>query len=87
MKKGILFGVLFFIAVMIIVSGIFFSIYAYMNQSSFRIMGSDFPGFIFGLVAVFLGIRYSISLFRLKKKIDSTDARFSWDNFKKTKSI
>lgn len=87
MKKGILFGALFFIAVMIIISGIFFSIYAYVNQASFRIMGSDFPGFIFGLIAVFLGVRYSISLFRLKKKIESTDAKFSWNNFKKTKSI
>ncbi len=87
MKKGILFGVLFFIAVLITILGISYSIYAYMSQASLKIMGSDFPGFIFGLVAVFLGIRYSISLFKLKKKIDSTDARFSWDNFKKTKSI
>lgn len=87
MNKKVAFWGLLLIAMMIMISGAFFSVYSFLTHVSFKVMGSDFPGFIFGLVAVFLGVRYTMSLNRLKKKIDDSNAKFSWSNFKKSNSI
>jgi hypothetical protein len=86
MNKRFVFVILLSIALFIIISGLAFTIYGYLTQVSFKIMGSDVPGFLFGIVAVFLGCRYTISLNKLKKRIDKSGAKFSWDNFKKSHS-
>lgn len=81
--KKIAFLGLLTIAFLILIFGLVFSIYCFSNNITFKMMGSDVPGFIFGLAAIFLGVRYIVTLNKLKKKIEETDARFSWDNFRK----
>lgn len=87
MNKKVLFGILYSMAALITLSGILFSIYGFLTNATFKIMGSDFPGAIFGLVAAFLGVRYTLSLNKLKKKIEASNASFSWSNFKRSHSV
>jgi ABC-type uncharacterized transport system fused permease/ATPase subunit len=87
MNKKVLFGILYSVAALIAISGVLFSIYGFLANATFKIMGSNFPGAIFGLVAAFLGVRYTLSLNKLKKKIDASNASFSWSNFKRSRSV
>lgn len=67
----------------IVISGILFSIYSVMTNVSFNVINTNVPGYVFGLVAIFLGVRYFRSLAKLKKNISGSNIRFSWENLKK----
>jgi len=44
------------------------------------------PGVVFGMVILFLGIRYFLSLSKLKDEVYKSSG-FSWSNFKREKKI
>lgn len=82
MNKKVAFRVLLAIDVLIILLGLYCTIYGIVYNLKMQVMGSELPAYIFGFVVLFLGIRYLRSLIKLKKRI-SPDADFSWSNFSK----
>ena len=84
-RKKIVIAVLFVFATAICVSGTAFSIYSFLNNISFQVLNTQIPGIAFGVVILFLGMRYLISLMKLKNEVYKPTSRFSWDNFKKKK--
>lgn len=74
---------LFALSVAIVILGASFSIYSVMNDVSFLVLSSQIHGAVFGLVIAFLGVRYVLSVRRLKNEVFKADCAFSWSNFKK----
>lgn len=83
MFKKLVLALLFATNILIIASGTFFTIYAYRNNITFLVLNARMPGFIFGLVTIFLGIRYIRALLNLRKEISAPEIKFSWSNFLK----
>ncbi len=73
------------ISIVIIFSGAVFSVFSLMYDIHFPVLGSQIPGVIFGVVVAFLGVRYYLSVRKLKIELYKTTSRFSWSNFKKEK--
>jgi len=84
-KKKTIIAILFTVAGAICVSGMFFSIYSYVNNISFLVINTRVPGLIVGVAVLYLGVRYFISLIKLKNELYKPTSRFSWNNFKKNK--
>ncbi len=84
-KRLIIFG-LFFLAGAITLSGIFFSIYSWVNGISIKVMNSNVPGIVLGLLVIYFGIRSILSVRKLRLQLYKDDAKFSWSNFKRQKS-
>ena len=82
-KKKVLLFILFVFALAICASGVFFSVYSYVNQINFKVLNTQISGIVFGLAVLYLGIRYTVSLSDLRKELYKPTSRFSWDNFKK----
>lgn len=83
-KKAVM-AVLFVLAFAICVSGTFFCVYSIVSGVSFQVINTKVPGFLFGIAVLYLGIRYTMKLFKLKSKLYKPTSRFSWDNFKRRK--
>lgn len=81
--KRIVIVLLMFIASLILASGIGLSIYSILTGSSVLVMGNDIPGFVFGLLMCFLGIRYIQSVIKLKRDLEQSQEKFSWQNFRR----
>lgn len=77
---------LFITALLIIISGTAFSVYSVVNNISFTVMNAQIHGAIWGLVIIFLGARYLLSVRRLKAEVYKSTSVFSWSNFKKEKT-
>ena len=77
--------ILFITAIAIILLGAAFSVYSIVNNISFTVMSSQIHGMVFGAVIVFLGVRYLLSVQRLKAEVYKGTSRFSWSNFKTEK--
>ena len=86
-QKKVSLSILFLISVLIILSGSFLSVYFYLGKVSFTVLNFDIPGAVFGLAAVFLGIRYFISCVRLKRNLNGVKTGFRLSNFKITKKL
>lgn len=76
---------LFMMSSVIIILGVTFSIYSLLNDVGFTVLNSRIHGSVFGLVVVFLGVRYFLSVRKLKTEVYKTESRFSWSNFRKEK--
>ena len=85
-EKRILIALLYVIAVVIILLGASFCVYSVINNVQFAVLSSSIPGFVFGLVVIFLGVRYVSSLTKLKAEVYKTSSGFAWSNFEKTKN-
>jgi hypothetical protein len=81
-NKQVVVWLLFATAGLITLSGIAFILYSLMNNVSFTVMQTDIPGALFGVVIAFLGVRYVMSVRKLRMKLYSTHLQFSWSNFK-----
>ncbi len=68
-------------AVLIILAGVGFGIYALITGAVFSVMSMQIPAALFAVVVAFLGVRYLLATLKLAKKI--RDERFSWSNFRK----
>jgi hypothetical protein len=84
-KKVVAIGMLFMVSSAIILSGLAFSAYSAMNRIEFMVMNARVPGVVFGVVVAFLGMRYVLSVQKLKREVYKSDSRFSWSNFRKKK--
>jgi len=76
--------ILYVMSVLIILLGAGFSAYSAINGVQMQVMTSTIPGFIFGMVILFLGIRYFMSLSKLRDEVMKSSG-FSWENFRKEK--
>lgn len=76
-------NILFISSLIIIFLGIFFSIFSLMNNLYFHILSSKMSGVVLGLLVFYLGIKYYLSVEKLKSELFKTSSRFSWRNFKK----
>ena len=76
--------ILYVMSVLIMLLGAGFSAYSAINGVQMQVMTSTIPGFIFGMVILFLGIRYFMSLSKLREEVMKSTG-FSWANFRKAK--
>lgn len=74
-------------AMFLICSGTFFSVYSFIYSISFKVLNTNVSGVIFGLLVIYLGIRYLLSLKKLKAELYKTNEKFSWDNFKRKTKV
>lgn len=84
MGKVVSIIVLFSTSIVIIFLGASFSVFSVVYDISFTVLSSQIHGAIFGLVV--LGVRYFLSVKKLKAEVYKTTSKFSWSNFKKEKS-
>lgn len=87
-NKIVSISLLYLISIAIIFLGIFFSVFSFINHINhinFKILNSYIPGFIFGFLVLYLGIRYYLSLTKLKEELFRTSSNFSLSNFRKKK--
>lgn len=76
---------LFMMSSVIVILGVTFSIYSLINDVGFTVLNSRIHGSVFGLVVLFLGVRYFLSVRKLKGEVYKADSKFSWSNFRKGK--
>jgi hypothetical protein len=82
MSKIVTVNILFVLSIAISLSGVFFGVYSFINNISFKVINTSVPGVIFGAVVLYLGIRYFLSVIKLRREVYGADARFDWSNFK-----
>ncbi len=75
---------LYVLSVLIMLLGAGFCVYSTVNSVQLQVMSSTIPGLVFGMVILFLGIRYFMSLSKLREEVMKSSG-FSWNNFKKKK--
>ena len=83
-SRVVMIGVLYALSVMIMLLGAGFFILSAINNVQLQVMSSTVPGFIFGMVILFLGFRYFMSLSKLRAEVMKSSG-FSWENFRKEK--
>jgi len=76
--------ILYVLSIVIMLLGAGFCVYSAINDVQLKVMTSTFPGFIFGMVILFLGVRYFMSLSKLRAEVMKSSG-FSWENFRKEK--
>ena len=76
--------VLYVLSILIMLLGAGFSAYSAINGVQMQVMTSTIPGFVFGMVILFLGIRYFMSMSKLRDEVLKSTG-FSWSNFRKEK--
>lgn len=83
-KKTIIFF-LYLGAVAIMFLGAFFGAYSTLNNIKLQVLKASIPGIVFGLLTVYLGLRYFFMVSDFKTEFFKNTAQFSWSNFKKEK--
>jgi len=76
---------LYVVSGVIILIGAAFSVFSIVNDISLPVLTSQIPGAVFGAVMMFLGIRYLLSVRKLKAEVFKSTSSFSWSNFKKVR--
>lgn len=85
-NKKILIALLYAVAIAIILMGASFSVYSLIHNVQLSVLSSSVPGAVFGLVILFLGVRYVLSLGKLRAEVYKTTSGFDWSNFEKPKN-
>ena len=65
--------------------GLFFSAFSVINNITFRVIRSNVPGAILGMMVFYLGLRYYFLVAKLKPEVYKNSSGFSWSNFKREK--
>lgn len=84
-KKKIIISLLYLGALMIIFLGAFFGAFSVLNNIKLQVLNASVPGIVFGILVVYLGIRYFFMVSNFKTDFYKASAKFSWSNFKKEK--
>lgn len=79
--------ILYFMSIATILAGASFVVYSVLNDVSLRVLSSNIPGAIFGVLIAFLGTRYFLSVRALKSEVFKSTSKFSWSNFKKSEAL
>lgn len=82
LSKIITVNVLFFLSAGITLSGAFFIVYSLCLNLSFRVLNTDVSGAIFGLIVLYLGVRYFLMVRKLRVDVYGTTSKFNWNNLK-----
>ncbi len=82
--KAAIIVILYLLSVVIMLLGAGFCVYSAIYNVQMQVMSSTIPGLIFGMVILFLGIRYFMSLSKLRDEVMKSTG-FSWSNFRKEK--
>ena len=82
--KAAMIIILYALSVVIMLLGAGFCAYSAIYNVQMQVMSSTIPGFVFGMVILFLGIRYFMSLSKLREEVMKSSG-FSWANFRKAK--
>ena len=85
-SKLISINILFISTLIIIFLGIFFSIFSLVNNIHFKILNSSMSGAVLGLLVLYLGIKYYLSVTKLQEELFKPSSKFSFINFKRKKS-
>jgi len=84
-KKVVSIMILLVISIVIVFLGPSFSVFSVVKNISFNVLNSRIHGTIFGLAVMFLGVRYYLSVQKLKVEVYKKTSKFSWSNFKRKK--
>lgn len=79
--------VLSIVSICICISGLIFGVYSWVNDITFKVLNTNVPGVIFGVLVIYLGVRYFLSVSKLKNELYKESSVFSWSNFKKVKKL
>lgn len=82
MHKIVIMYTLFAATIIIMLLGISFSVFSLMNNVSFRVLNTSVHGAVFGVLVVYLGAKYFLSVNKFKTEFFKSTSQFSWDNFK-----
>ena len=82
-RKVVTIGALYALSVVIMFSGIFFSILSMMEGISFTVLNAQMPGVVFGLLVTYLGLKNFLSVEKLKEEVYKDSSQFCWNNFRK----
>ena len=85
--KIIIVNVLYAATMIIIFLGIFFSIFSFVNHINIKVLNLSIPGAVFGFLVLYLGIKYYLSVTKLKEELLKASSKFAWSNFKGKKFI
>lgn len=85
-QKKIIIFILYLGALIIMFSGAFFGTYSVLNDIKLQVLKAQVPGIVFGLLVVYLGMRYFFMVSDFKTEFFKNSAKFSWSNFRKGKS-
>lgn len=85
-QKRIIINLLFLGTLIIMFLGVFFSTFSILNKITFQVLNATVPGFVFGLLVAYLGLRYFFLVSDFKEGFLLSQAKFSWSNFKKHKN-
>ena len=85
--KIIIVNVLYAATMIIIFLGTFFSIFSFVNHINIKVLNSSIPGAVFGFLVLYLGIKYYLSVTKLKEELLKASSKFAWSNFKGKKFI
>lgn len=80
-SKVVWIAVLYAVSIAIILFGAAFCVCSVVSGIRFTVLQSSVPGYVFGAVVLFLGIRYLFSVVRLRRRVYEQAAHFSWSNF------
>lgn len=83
--KVVTIGALYALSVVIMFSGIFFTILSVMEEISFMVLNVRMPGLVFGLLVTYLGLKNFLSVDKLKEEVYKGSSTFSWKNFRKVR--
>ncbi|MEZ0536681.1 hypothetical protein ACAG39_05445 [Caldicellulosiruptoraceae bacterium PP1] len=81
MSKRIAIATLYIFDLLIILSGFLYCIYNIQTKVKFHLFGTQVPGYIFGIVSIYIGIRNFKAVQKLNRQIISNNAKFSLRNF------
>ncbi len=69
----------------ITLSGAALAVYSLFYHVTFPVMNTNVSGAVFGIIIVFLGVRYLLALSKLKREVYKPTSRFAWSNYRKSK--
>ncbi|WP_238881684.1 hypothetical protein [Clostridium sp. YIM B02551] len=84
-SKKIIISFLYLSVMIILFLGIFFSLFSAVNGISLTVLKVQIPGVIFGVLVLYLGLKYYFSVIKLQEELYKSTSKFSWDNFKSKK--
>lgn len=85
-EKLIAIWTLYVASMAIMLIGASFGVLSVINNISIPVLSSQIPGVVFGAVILFLGVRYFLSVRKLKAEVYKSTSSFSWSNFRTGKN-
>lgn len=82
-KKRIIMICLYLATLMIFFLGVYYCAYSLLNHIEIPILNMKVPGFVFGALTAYLGLRNFFQVSNFKTQLYQSKASFSWSNFKR----